>query len=559
MADDEKSPLLVLDVPKVAPLIPDRVENALLPLILGFSGMVLGQFMAILDIQIVAASLHQIQAGVGASQDEINRIQTAYLTAEVVSIPLASYLSRLWSTRRFYMGATLCFVLASIAAGSAGSTNALIVTRILQGLAAGAMIPQVFATAMTVFPPAHRLTAQVTGATIVTLAPMLGPVIGGVITEYASWRWLFFINAPIGVLILVLVGRYAHFDQADPSLARKVDWLGLTFLALALAAALFLLEDGARRGWFEDTLVGSLAIVAGLSAAAFVLRELTYANPIVSLKPFEDRNFAIGFCLNGVVGMNLFGGGFVLPLFLGAVLGYSALQVGLTLLVSGAVMFLCAPLLGPFLRQTDPRLPLFMGLLITAVGTGLGARINPDWGYWHFALLQSIRSVGVLVSMVAAQQMCVSTLAPTLFKDASGLVNLVRNLGGAVGIALLSALLVRQSLEHQQNLASALNANDPWRIYMLNSSVQAAESTFGYDPEGRAIRDLSNLIRYQAEILAYGDIYSMMAVTSLVGAFLVLAARRRKSTVSKPSIQDLSAPEPKPKPRPLAALIAATE
>ena len=216
-------------------------------LLLGFAGMVIGQFMAILDIQIVAASLPQIQAGVGASADEISWIQTAYLIPEVVMIPLSGYLSRLWGTQKVFLISCTGFLVMSVAVGLSSSIEMMIFFRALQGVVGGAMIPTVFAVAFTAFPPEKRVTASVIMGLIVTLAPTVGPTLGGHLTEWLSWRWLFFINVAPGMLVLFLVSRYAHFDKGDPSLSKGFDWLGLGLMATFLMSLQFVLEEGARK------------------------------------------------------------------------------------------------------------------------------------------------------------------------------------------------------------------------------------------------------------------------------------------------------------------------
>ncbi|RZJ88809.1 MAG: DHA2 family efflux MFS transporter permease subunit, partial [Brevundimonas sp.] len=263
-------------------------------LLLGFAGMVIGQFMAILDIQIVAASLPQIQAGVGASADEISWIQTAYLIPEVVMIPLSGYLSRLWGTQRVFLISCAGFILMSVATGLSSSIDTMIFFRAIQGFVGGAMIPTVFAVAFTAFPPDKRVTASVVMGLIVTLAPTVGPTLGGHLTEWLSWRWLFFINVAPGILVLFLVGRYANFDKGDPSLAKGFDWFGLGLMAAFLMSMQFVLEEGSKNDWFADTNILVLAVVALVTGPAFLWRSLSYYNPIVEFRAFLNRNFAVG-------------------------------------------------------------------------------------------------------------------------------------------------------------------------------------------------------------------------------------------------------------------------
>src|SRR3954469_8607468 len=263
-------------------------------LFLGFGAMVIGQFMAILDIQIVAASLPQIQAGVGASADQVSWIQTAYLIPEVVMIPLSGYLSRLWGTQRLYLISCAGFIIMSVLTGLSSSIDMMILTRALQGFIGGAMIPTVFAVAFTAFPPERRITASVIMGLIVTLAPTVGPTLGGHLTEALSWRWLFFINVPTGLIVLFGVYRWADFDKGDPSLAKGFDWFGLAVMATFLMSMQFVLEEGSKDGWFEDTGILGLTVLAVVSGVVFIWRSLSYPNPIVELRAFANRNFSVG-------------------------------------------------------------------------------------------------------------------------------------------------------------------------------------------------------------------------------------------------------------------------
>ena len=260
-------------------------------LLLGFAGMVVGQFMAILDIQIVAASLPQIQAGVGASADEISWIQTAYLIPEVVMIPLSGFLSRLWGTQRLFLASCAGFVLMSIATGLSSSIEMMILFRALQGFVGGAMIPTVFAVAFTAFPPDKRVTASVVMGLIVTLAPTVGPTLGGHLTEWLSWRWLFFINVAPGLLVLFLVGRYANFDKGDPSLAKGFDWWGLFLMAAFVGLVDGLVRRDIRRfgagresGFIYHRARASLIPLAVLPWVTYLALPVS-VNPLLILLP----------------------------------------------------------------------------------------------------------------------------------------------------------------------------------------------------------------------------------------------------------------------------------
>jgi DHA2 family multidrug resistance protein len=496
---------------------------------LGFGGMVVGQFMAILDIQIVASSLTQIQAGVGASADEISWVQTIYLLAEVVIIPLTAYLTKMWGTRPVYVVAAAGFIVTSIATGLSSSIEMMIFTRALQGLAAGAMIPAVFATAMTVFPPERRVTANVIVGLIVTLAPTIGPTLGGHLTESMSWRWLFFVNVPPGLLVMFLVGRYGNFDKGDPSLARGIDWLGLAFMTIFLLATQYVIEEGASEGWFDDDLILWLTVAAVVTGVVFIWRQLTYRQPIVSLKPFTDRNFTLGFVMNAVAGMSLFGGTFILPLFLGQIRQYSAAEVGTTMLVSGLVMFLSAPLAGRLVRAMDARIPLVVGFGLAAYGIGIGVHVTAQWGFWEFASLQAIRGVGVMIAMIAAQQLSVSTLPPSMMKDASGLVNLIRNVGGAVGLACLMTVLTHQTAVHLSELSAGVSVSSGQAQDMLAGMTTMMDERGLMNPEGAANKAFGMILRRDATVLAFGDGFFFLAAGCAVASLLGFLATPAKA------------------------------
>lgn len=496
---------------------------------LGFGGMVVGQFMAMLDIQIVASSLVQIQAGIGATNDEISWVQTIYLLAEVVIMPLTAYLTKMWGTRPFYVIASIAFIITSVATGLSTNVEMMIFTRALQGLAAGAMIPPIFATAMTIFPPERRLTANVLVGLIVTLAPTIGPTLGGHITEALSWRWLFFINVPVGALVVFLVSRYARFDKADPRLAKGIDWTGVVLMTVFLLAMQYVLEEGAGDSWFQDDAILWLTVLAGLTGVAFIWRQLTYRQPIVSLKPFRDRNFSLGILMTFVTGVSLFGGTFLLPVFLGQVRGFSSAEVGTTMLVSGLTMFLSAPIAGRATRWMDPRVAMFCGFSVAAWAIGLGARVTDQWGFSEFLTLQIVRGLGTMVAMIASQQMSISTLPVSLMKDASGLINLVRNVAGAIGLAVLSTILGHMGAVHYADITSAMTTANPVGQDMMSGLTGMMSASGMADPEGGARKAYSMMMHRQAAVLSFGDAFWFLSLGCWLAVVMALFVKPSKT------------------------------
>ncbi|NQE62225.1 DHA2 family efflux MFS transporter permease subunit [Caulobacter sp. RHG1] len=503
-------------------------------LMLGFGAMVIGQFMAILDIQIVAASLPQIQAGVGASTDQISWIQTAYLIPEVVMIPLSGYLSRLWGTQRLYLASCVGFMVMSVLTGLSTSIDMMILTRALQGFIGGAMIPTVFAVAFTAFPPERRITASVIMGLIVTLAPTVGPTLGGHLTESLSWRWLFFINVPTGLIVLFGVARWGDFDKGDPSLAKGFDWFGLAVMAIFLMSMQFVLEEGAKDDWFDDSLILWLTVTAVIGGGLFIWRQLTYRNPIVELRAFSNRNFMVGVVMTAVSGASLFGGTFLLPQFLGRVRHYSASEVGTTMIVSGLSMFLTGPIAGRLVRKTDPRVPMCLGFLLAGWGMYMAHGVTKDWGFWEFAGVQACRGVGVMIAMIATQQVTMSTLPPHMVKNASGLVNLSRNTGGAIGLALLATSITQQTALYYDDMTSKLTAGGN-AASMLTALTQRMAQLGVADPGGAARKAIGGMLQQQATVMAFGDAFTLLAIGSFVAAGVSLLAAPVKNAPPPPS------------------------
>ncbi len=511
------------------PTSPDLTRSDWLKIYLGFAGMALGQFMAMLDMQIVASSLSQIQAGVGANADEIAWVQTIYILAEVLIIPLTAYLSKLWGTRPFFLAACAFFMIASMLTGLSATIEMMIFTRALQGLAAGAMMPMVFATSMSVFPPEKRVAAMVYTSLIITLAPTIGPTLGGHLTEALSWRWLFFINVPAGAVCLFLVGRYGGFDRGDPALAKGIDWWGAGLMSVCLLSIQYVVEEGNKKGWFADDVILWLTVAGVITGVAFIWRQLTYRQPIVSLKPFGDLNFVVGMVMGVISGMSLFGAVFILPLYLGQVLRYSAAETGTTMLVGGLTMMLAAPLAARLARYIEPRVAMVSGFTISAWALALGVRITDRWGFWEFAFMQVVRSLGTMIAMTGTQQISIATLPVSMMKDASSLITLVRNIGGAFGLAILSSIITHQTAAHYNDLAARMGASNPVSVDFMEGMAAMMAQSESFDPGGAGRKAFSFMLHREALVLAFADAFAFLAVGCLFAAAVVFFARPAKT------------------------------
>jgi MFS transporter, DHA2 family, multidrug resistance protein len=499
--------------------------------LLAFLAMVFGMFMAILDIQIVSASLTEIQAGLSASANEITWVQTAYLIAEVVMIPLSGYLSRALGTRIVFSLSAGGFTAASLMCGFCTDINEMIIWRAIQGFIGGGMIPTVFATAYLIFPRSKLSVVSPIIGLVATLAPTIGPTVGGYLTDALSWHWLFFINVVPGLAVTIATLMLIDFDAPDWSLLRNFDWSGLLSMAGFLGALEYVLEEGPRNDWFGDDTVSLMAWVSGISAIVFFARVLTARQPIVDLHAFVDRNFGVGSLFSFVLGIGLYGLTYLYPVYLGQVRGYNALMIGQTMFVSGVFMFLTAPIAGRLMDRIDPRFMLIGGFLFFALGTYWMTSLTRDWDFWELFWPQVFRGVGLMSAMIPINNIALGTLAPERLKNASGLFNLMRNLGGAVGLAALTTILNDRTDLHLARLHEAVSWAHQPALEVLNS-LTARLSAYGSDAQLMALKQLNQITHRQGVVMAFADVFLLLTLLFVSLAILALIMRRPAQTAS---------------------------
>jgi len=502
-----------------APAAP--AASALAPLpprqLYAFVAMCFGMFMAVLDIQIVSASLADIQAGLSASADEIPWVQTSYLIAEVIAIPLSGFLSRALGTRILFAISAAGFTLASIMCGMSSSIDEMIAWRAIQGFIGGGMIPTVFASAYLIFQgPRQKFVAPIIGL-IATLAPTIGPTVGGYLTDAYSWHWLFFINVLPGIIVTLAAYTLIDFDQPDFGLLRNFDWYGLLSMAGFLGALEYVLEEGPRYEWFDDDTILTVAIVSGVSALVFFARVLMARAPIVDLYAFANRNFAVGSLFSFVLGIGLYGLTYLYPVYLAQVRGYDALMIGETLFVSGVVMFVTAPIAGQLNERFDPRIILVSGFVLFAIGTWQMIYVTSDWDFWELLWPQVFRGIGLMFAIIPVTNTALGTLPLERVKNASGLFNLMRNLGGAIGLAAINTVFNDRMDLHLQRLHEAVNwASIPAQEALANLAARYQ----GSDAKSQALQQLFNMVRLQAAVMSYADVFLMLTILFLgVAAF----------------------------------------
>jgi MFS transporter, DHA2 family, multidrug resistance protein len=495
--------------------------------LIAFLIMVFGMFMSILDIQIVSASLTDIQAGLSASSTEVSWVQTAYLIAEVIAIPLSGFLSRALGTRLLFAISAAGFTISSFLCGFASTIEEMILWRALQGFLGAGMIPTVFASAYTVFPRSKfHVVGPVIGL-VATLAPTIGPTVGGFITDAMSWHWLFFINIIPGVIITIGVLALVDFDQPNFALLDRFDWWGLIFMAGFLGSLEYVLEEGPQWEWLQDTSVAICAAIGAVSAVAFFWRVLTAAEPIVDLRAFTDRNFAIGCVLQFCVGIGLYGLTYIYPRYLAEVRGYSALMIGQTMFVSGITMFLMAPVVGRLMLKVDLRYIIAFGLVTFALGSWQMTWITRDYDFYELLVPQILRGIGMMCAMVPTNNIALGTLPPDRVKNASGLFNLMRNLGGAVGLAVINQILNDRTDLHISRLQDRMTWGNMTAVETLNMLTQRMQGMG--DSALMALKQLSQIVHRQAVVMSYGDAFFILALFYVCLSLLVMLLKKPAS------------------------------
>jgi DHA2 family multidrug resistance protein len=487
----------------------------------GFMAMVVGMFMAILDIQIVSASISDIQAGLAASPDEAAWVQTSYLIAEIVMIPLSGWLSRLLSTRVLFVASAAGFTLFSLLCAWASSLGEMVVFRAAQGFIGGAMIPTVFATTYLLFPGEKRTQMSVVIGLTATLAPTIGPTLGGWLTQQFSWHWLFLINVPVGAVVAATVWTCLDIDKPNFSLRRNFDLIGLLLMATFLGTLEYVLEEGERWDWFQDETIAWCGVISAVTGVLFFWRMLVRNDPMVELRAFTNANFAFGSVFSFVLGIGLYGSVYLIPLFLGRVRGYDSLQIGETMFVTGATMFLSAPLAGQLARRIDLRVMLAFGLIAFGGGIWWMAHLTVDSAFWELFGPQALRGASMMFIMLPVNQIALGRLPPAALKNASGLYNLMRNLGGAVGLALINTVATSRLAAHTQHLNEQVTWSRPGAMGYISNLTEAMTAAKSGNASLAALKQVALMVQQQALTLAYNDVLLLMAGTFFVALPLV--------------------------------------
>ncbi|HEY0435170.1 MAG TPA: DHA2 family efflux MFS transporter permease subunit, partial [Phenylobacterium sp.] len=508
-----------------------------------FVVMSVGQMIALLDIQIVAGALGPIRAGLSAGQDEIAWVQTAYLMAEIVMIPLAAFLAQALSTRWLFTASAALFTLSSLMCGLAWDLPTMIAFRAIQGFVGGAMIPTVFAMTYMLFEGPRRVAMAAVLGMLSTLAPTLGPTIGGWVNELAGWRWLFFMNLVPGLAIVLILPRLGAIDRARPHLLRRIDWLQAASIAVCLGGLQYVLEEGPRREWFADLGVATAGWLSLLGAAVFVERCLFSPMPVVRLGVFRRPSFALASGLNLACGFGMYASTYMTPLFLGGLRGFTTVQIGGVMLVTGVSMTIAAPIASRLAAKVDGRLVIAAGYGLFAGFMWAASAITPQWGFGQLFIPQVMRGFAVLFCIIPSTAMALDGVPPSQLHYASGLFNLMRTLGGALGIAAVTTWLGDLGRLHVLRLSEALG-QAPGRAGDALAALASRASEQTSDPAhalALAQSYMAGVVQREAATQAFADVFRLLGWGFL--GLLLLVPFCRPPRIDAPATAEPASPQ----------------
>jgi MFS transporter, DHA2 family, multidrug resistance protein len=487
---------------------------------LGFVLMCLGMFMAILDIQVVATSLPTIQDALSISRDAMSWIQTAYLIAEITAIPLTGWLTRVLTLRWLFVIAISLFTLASIGCAFSGNFATLVGFRVIQGFAGGTLIPAVFSAVFLLFPIRQHPIATTMAGIMAVLAPTVGPVVGGWITETWSWHWLFLINVVPGIIAASAIPLLLRGERPRFAELAEVDGLSLALLATALASLEIGLKQAPQDGWLSFPCLALFPLSAA-AAVTFAARTRKAPHPMVELSTLKNSSFAIGCALSFCLGVGLFGSVYLMPVFLAYVRHHDAFEIGTIMLVTGVAQLMTAPVAGALESKYDPRLLSAAGFTLFALGLGCSAGQSRLADFGEMFWPQVLRGVAIMFCLLPPTRLALGALAEADVPDASGLFNLMRNLGGAIGIALIDTILYGRTAGHAEALRDRLIAGDITAAQAIGLDLEL----FTHRPAGVSDATVEAYVRPLVEKAAFAlstnEAWALLALVALLGALLI--------------------------------------
>ena len=481
----------------------------------------IGSFMAILNIQITTASLLNIEGGIGTGVDNGSWISTSYLIGEIVVIPLTDYLSRVFSFRRYMLASAALFAVFSVACAFTHDLPSMIAMRGLQGFAGGVLIPMAFTLVLTKLPKPQQPIGLAVFALSVTFAPAIGPTIGGYLTENYGWQTIFFVNVLPTIVMVTALYLTLERQPMQLKLLKEGDWAGIATMAIGLSALQTVLEEGNKDDWFSSPFILRLAAVALVSLSLFVWIELTIEKPLIRLRLLTRRNFGFGTIATTMLGFALFGSVYILPAYLGQAQGYNAEQIGAVLAWTGLPQLILIPLVPKLMQRFDTRYIAFTGLMIFAYSCFMNTAMSPDYAGDQLWIPNIVRAIGQAMVLTPLTSVTTGDIAPQDAAAASGISNMLRNLGGAIGTAVLATVITKREQFHSNIIGQSVTLG---REEVRNRISQMTDFFMAHgvpDPAAahqQAIIAIGNAVKRQALVMGFSDTFAV------IGAVLVLAA-----------------------------------
>ncbi|MBV8904935.1 MAG: DHA2 family efflux MFS transporter permease subunit [Acidobacteriia bacterium] len=501
----------------------------------------LATFMEVLDTSIANVALPHIASNLGASQEESTWVLTSYLVSNGIVLPMSAWLARVLGRKRFYMTCVALFTCSSFLCGMAPTLGVLVLFRVLQGIGGGGLQPSEQAILADTFPPDKRGVAFSVYGMAVVVAPALGPTLGGWITDNFTWRWIFYINIPIGIISLLLTNRMVE----DPPYLKKIreqgrpriDYIGIGLIVLAVGCLQIVLDKGQEADWFSSTWITVLLVTAVYGLFAWVVWEWYHPEPIVDIHLFKNRNFATAMFFTFVLGTVLFGTTVVIPQFLQLMLGYPAVKSGEAMAGGGIAMFLMMPIAGQLVSRMDPRAMMGIGFLATAASLYyITTHISLQMDFGTAAMLRTYQAVGLPFIFLPSNTLAYVGIPREKYNQIASMNSFVRNIGGSIGIATISVTLTRQVARHQNYLVGHAVSGSSAFDQMTQSMGQLLANKNAMFPSQQAYGRVAHMIEGQATALAYMDVLSFMAlVVACLVPFVLIMRRPKRANAPAPS------------------------
>ncbi|MFB2566935.1 MDR family MFS transporter [Rhizobium sp. IMFF44] len=482
-------------------------------------GSTLGAFMAVLNIQIVNASLADIQGAIGAGTDDGGWISTSYLIAEIVVIPLSAWLARVFSVRIYLLTNAILFLLFSVACAFAANLQQMIILRAIQGFSGGVLIPMAFTIIITLLPKPKQPMGLALFALSATFAPAIGPTIGGYLTENWGWEYIFYVNLVPGILMVGML--WASLDRApmNLSLLAKGDWPGIITMAVGLAALQTVLEEGNKDDWFGSPFIVRLSVIAAISLTLFLIIELRAAHPLLNLRLLVRRNFGFGIVANFLMGVALYGSVFILPIYLTRIQGYNSEQIGMVLAWTGIPQLILIPLVPRLMKRVDARLLIIVGFALFAASNFMNVHMTGNYASDQLFWPNIVRAVGQALAFTPLTAIATAGIEQENAGSASALFNMMRNLGGAVGIAALQTFLTKREQFHSNILTNSVTVFEEatrTRVVNLTSYFMNHGVSDQALATHKAIVAIAASLRKQANIMAFSDTFYLLGVALVI-------------------------------------------